>query len=164
MTIFKIDSIFPTCSNLIRAVCAGTKEAIQEFKDEIKQHFAIKEEDEMKEYAGCKVKRTGEKSLIMYQDDLINKIDRIFGEEANKLQIYGMPTGTGEHIKRSEEDEILFEKAEQSLFGSGVGLLQNMMYVIIICKLIFGVADANFFQPIIALPKYHCLIELLLIN
>ncbi len=59
----------------------------------------------------------------MYQDDLINKIERIFGKEANKLQIYGMSTGTGEHIKRPEEDEVLIEKAEQSLFRSGVGLL-----------------------------------------
>ena len=34
-----------------------------------------------------------------------------------------MPAGTGEYIKRPEEDEILIEKAEQSLFRSGVGLL-----------------------------------------
>ena len=34
-----------------------------------------------------------------------------------------MPAGTGEHIKRPQEDEILIEKAEQSLFISGVGLL-----------------------------------------
>ena len=88
------------CVYIDDILCAGNKEAIQEFKREIKQHFVIKEEGEMKEYVGCKVKRTGEKSLIMYQDDLINKIDRIFGKEANKLQIYGMPAGTGEHIKR----------------------------------------------------------------
>ena len=28
------------------------------FKDEIKTHFAIKEEGEMKEYVGCKIKKT----------------------------------------------------------------------------------------------------------
>ena len=30
----------------------------------------------MKEYVGCKVKKTGKKSLIMYQNDLINKIEK----------------------------------------------------------------------------------------
>ena len=111
------------CVYIDDTLCVGKTEAIQEFKDEIKQHFAIKEEGEMREYVGCKVKRTGEKSLIMYQDDLINKIDRIFGEKAIKLQIYGMPAGTGEHIKRPDNEETLIEKAEQSLFRSGVGLL-----------------------------------------
>ena len=79
------------CVYIDDTLCAGTKEAIQEFKREIKKHFAIKEEGEMKEYVGCKVKRTGEKSLIMFQDVLINKIERIFGKEANKLQVYGEP-------------------------------------------------------------------------
>ena len=39
-------------------LCMGNKEAIQEFKDEIKNHFVIKEEGEMKEYVGYKVKKT----------------------------------------------------------------------------------------------------------
>ena len=37
----------------------------------------------MKEYVGCKVKKTGKKSLIIYQDDLINKIEKNFGELTN---------------------------------------------------------------------------------
>ena len=35
----------------------GNKEAIQEFKNEIKNHFAIKEEGETNEYTGSKVKK-----------------------------------------------------------------------------------------------------------
>ena len=64
------------CVYIDDTLCTGKKRAIQEFKDEIKIHFAIKEEGEMKEYIGCKVKKTGKKSLIMYQDDLISKIER----------------------------------------------------------------------------------------
>ena len=33
----------------------------------------------------------------MYQDNLIYKIEKIFGESAAKMQIYGVPGGTGEN-------------------------------------------------------------------
>ena len=72
------------CVYIDDTLCTGNKRAIQEFKNEIKIHFAIKEEGEMKEYVGCKVKKTGKKSLIMYQDDLINKIEKNFGELIKK--------------------------------------------------------------------------------
>ena len=79
------------------------KRAIQEFKYEIKNHFAIKE-GEMKEQIGCKVKKTGMNSPIMYQDDLINKIEKNFGELIKNMQEYAMPAGSGEHIKRLDEN------------------------------------------------------------
>ena len=46
------------CVYIDDTLCTGNKRAIQEFKDEIKNHFAIKEEGEMKEFIGCKVKCT----------------------------------------------------------------------------------------------------------
>ena len=67
----------------------------------------------MKQNVGCKVKKTGKKSLMtMDQDDLINKIEKIFGESAAKMQIYGVPAGTGEHIKRPKEGEPTIDKSE----------------------------------------------------
>ena len=57
------------CVYIDDTLCTGNKRAIQEFKDEIKNHFAIKEKGEMKEYIGYKVKKIGKKSLIMYQED-----------------------------------------------------------------------------------------------
>ena len=47
-------------------LCIGKKKAISDFKNELKKHFVIKEKGEMKEYVGCKVTKTGTKSLIMY--------------------------------------------------------------------------------------------------
>ena len=111
------------CVYIDDTLCLGKKEAISDFKNELKKHFAIKEEGEMKEYVGCKVTRTGKKSLIMYQDDLIKKMDRIFGDEVRKMQSYGMPAGTGDHVKRPDEDEPTVDKEEQKLYRSGVGLL-----------------------------------------
>ena len=40
----------------------------------------------MKECVGCKAKKTGKTSLIIYQDDLINKIEKNFGELTGKVQ------------------------------------------------------------------------------
>ena len=54
------------CVYIDDTLCLGKKEAISDFKNELKKHFAIKEEGEMKQYVGCKVKKTGTKSLIMY--------------------------------------------------------------------------------------------------
>ena len=80
------------------------KRAIQEFKYEIKNHFAIKE-GEMKEQIGCKVKKTGMNSPIMYQDDLINKIEKNFGEWTGNMEEYGMSAGSDKRIKRPDENE-----------------------------------------------------------
>ena len=41
----------------------------------------FKEEGEMKKYVGCKVERRDRDNLIMFQDDLINKIEKIFGDK-----------------------------------------------------------------------------------
>ena len=84
------------CVYIDDILCTGNKRAIQEFKDEIKNHFAIKEEGEMKEYIGCKVKKTGKKSRIIYQDDLIRKIEKNFGELIENMQEYAMLAGSSE--------------------------------------------------------------------
>ena len=104
-------------------LCTGDKNAIQEFKDEIKTHFAIKEEGEMREYVGCKVKKKGKKSLIFYQDDLINKIEKNFGEFTKNMHEYAMLAGNGEHIKRHDENEPKINHEDQKKYRSGIGML-----------------------------------------
>ena len=89
----------------------------------ISKTIAVKEEDEMKENIGCKVKKIGKKSLSMYQNDLITKIEKNFGESIGKMQKYGMPAGSGEHIKRQDEDEPNIDKENQKKYRSGVGML-----------------------------------------
>ena len=88
-----------------------------------KNHFAIKEEGEMKEYVGCKVKRTGKRSLIMYQDDLINKIAKNFREHTQSMHKYEMSAGSGEHIKRPDENEPKISPEDQRKYRSEVGML-----------------------------------------
>ena len=92
----------------------GDKEAINEFKKEIRSYFAIKEEGEMKEYVGCKVERRGRDNLIMFQDDLIKKVEKIFEGKVKNIQEHGMSAGSGEHIKRPDEGEPTLERDDQT--------------------------------------------------
>ena len=108
------DGIVIVCIYIDDTLCAGDKTAVKKFKTEIKQHFETKEEGEMSEYVGCKVKRNDEKSMIMYQDDLIQKIEKTFGELVKNMQVYDMPAGTGARIIRSKEG--LITKKEQTLY------------------------------------------------
>ena len=101
----------------------NNKRAIQDFKGEIKHHFAIKEEGETKEYIGCKVKKTWKRSQIMYQDDLINKIEKNFGELTGNMQEYGLPAWSGKHITRPDEDEPKISSEDQRKYRSVMGML-----------------------------------------
>ena len=111
------------CVYIDDTLCAGDQQAIDEFKEELKSHFSTKEEGKMEEYVGCKVKRTCDKRLVMFQDNLIRKIQRAFSKDVEKMQEYGMPAGTGEHIKLPEADEPVISKEEQTLYRRGVGML-----------------------------------------
>ena len=73
------------CLHIDDTLCTGDIDAIGEFNIDLKDHFSIKEEGEMKEYVGYKVKKTGKSSLIMYQDDLIEQIERIFWEKVKNM-------------------------------------------------------------------------------
>ena len=97
------------CVYIDDALCVGDKEGINEFKKEISLHFAIKEEGEMREYVGCKVERRGRDNLIM-----LNKIKKMFGEKVKDIQEYGMPAGSGEHIKRPDEGEPTLERNDKT--------------------------------------------------
>ena len=59
----------------------------------------------------------------MYQDDLINKIEQNLRELFGKMEEYGMPSGSGENIKRTDEDEPKISTDDQRKYRSGVGML-----------------------------------------
>ena len=68
----------------------------------------------MSEYVGCKVKRNDEKTMIMFQDDLIQKIEKTFGELVKNMQVYVMPAGTGARVIRNKEG-LITKKGANSL-------------------------------------------------
>ena len=92
------------CVYIDDTLYVGDQGAINEFKQEISLYFAIKEEGEMKEYVGCKVERRGRDNLIMFQDDLINKIEKIFGDKVKNMQCERTFKSNGwSHIGKYEE-------------------------------------------------------------
>ena len=115
------EGIVIVCIYIDDTLCVGDKKAVNQFKIDLRKHFETKEEGTMSEYVGCKVKRTNDKSLIMYQDDLIKKMEKTFGDLVKHMQIYDMPAGTGMRITRSKEG--LISEKEQTLYRSGVGML-----------------------------------------
>ena len=59
----------------------------------------------------------------MYQDDLINKIEKNFGELTKNMQEYAMPAGSGGHIKRPDENEPKINHEDKKKYRSGIGML-----------------------------------------
>ena len=68
-----------------------------------------------------------EEETIMFQDDLINKIMKVFVEKVQNMQEYGMSARSGEHIKRPDEGDPTLDKDEQTMYRSEVGLLLNLV-------------------------------------
>jgi len=86
------------CVYIDDTLCVGDAGAVEAFKKELRAHFDTKEEGQMDEYVGCKVKRESDNELIMYQDDLLVKIDKHFGEEIIDVRKCEIPAGTGDRV------------------------------------------------------------------
>lgn len=62
------------CVYIDDTLCIVSQKDIDEFKMDIKDHFTVKEEGEMKEYDGCGFILEG-KQDYMHQTELIQKIE-----------------------------------------------------------------------------------------
>ena len=59
----------------------------------------------------------------MYQDDLLNEIERDFGNYLKDFQKYDIPVGTNDHLKRPSDNDKPITKENQTKYRSGVGIL-----------------------------------------
>jgi len=104
-------------------LCVGSQKAVDELKKDIAKHFSTKEEGTMTEYVGCEVRRTNRKSLSMCQTQLIQKLQRIFGEQVKHLSRQETPAPTGFSVMRCTEPNELISLENQRMYRSGVGIL-----------------------------------------
>ena len=104
-------------------LCIGPKAAVDEFKADMKKHFCTKEEGPMEEHVGCEVKRTGKHKLFMCQSNLINNLDRIFGDKVKGLTFRETPAGTGFTVTICQIPDQLVSLDEQRSYRSVVGIL-----------------------------------------
>ena len=116
------DGTVIVCLYIDDTLITGDEKAVKAFKAELKKYFNTKEEGEMTEYVGCMVKRAGD-TIYLHQTDLIDKIERKFGERAKKLRQYKTPATPGVGILRTSEEEKALDKENQTDYRSAVGML-----------------------------------------
>ena len=85
------------CLYIDDTMIVGNKKEIKKFKEEIKMHFKTKEEGDMKDYVGCMIKRKNDK-IFLHQTDLIEKLEKEFRKELNKIKEVETPAISGEGI------------------------------------------------------------------
>ena len=104
-------------------LCVGTREAVNESKRDLAQHFTTKEEGELTEYFGCEVTRQGRKTLFMSQKHLIQKLERAFLSKVSKLPKYDTPSTAGFRVIRCLDEKLRIDAEKPRMYRSGVGIL-----------------------------------------
>ena len=69
------------------------------------------------------MKSQNKKKIWMWQPDLITKLEKVFHDKINTLQVYKTPAAPGEIIIRPQDESEKVDAATHSLFRSGVGML-----------------------------------------
>ena len=82
------------CLYIDDTLIVGDESAIRKFKDEIEIYFTTKQEGEMTEYVGCKVKRS-KNTILFHQTELVEKLRRNFHEKIKNLRNYKIPATPG---------------------------------------------------------------------
>ncbi len=104
------------CVYIDDTLCAGDINALKLFKKELRTFFSTKEEGKMDGYIGCQIRQINENCIVMHQSELINKMERIFREDINKLRSRDMPFGTNNRNARPKDEEVLISKEDQTKY------------------------------------------------
>ena len=99
----------------------GSDYEIKNLKEVIRTHFKTKEEGEMRDYVGCMIKREKDE-MFLHQTDLIEKLEREFGEELSEIKAVNTPAIAGEGIAMAKGDEKINDKVKHTKYRSGVGM------------------------------------------
>ena len=100
----------------------GDKKAIDIFKKEIKEHFVTKTEGKVDDYVGSMIKRINS-GILLYQSDLIKKIELQFEQEIKDIQDYRTPGAPGEGSIQVKDDDVCISEKEQFKYRSAVGMM-----------------------------------------
>ena len=111
------------CIYVDDALIVGNKKVIEFVIQKIEERFSIKKMGQVKLYVGCKIIRNKEKTMFIAQPDLIDKLQKTFGNKVNNLYNYKTPGPPGESVVRPKEQNELITNNDQKEFRSGVGML-----------------------------------------
>ena len=76
------------CIYIDDTLCVGDKSAINDFKKKLREHLSTKEEGKTEEYVVWKLIKVDADTICLYQDDLINKHEKDFGDKLALMQLY----------------------------------------------------------------------------
>jgi hypothetical protein len=102
---------------------AGKKEAVMRAKEQLKRHFTLDEQGELKEYVGCKIERSlADRWMKLTQPVMIQS----FTDEFDlPTETTALPARVGEVL--SKDDGVPVGKEEATKYRSGVGKILHMM-------------------------------------
>lgn len=101
----------------------GDKKAVKAAKETVKSKFEVRELGAIDEYIGCNIKHLKNKRFKLEQPDMINKIEKQFGEDVQSMKPVETPMGPGIGIQRPTEEDKKLSKEEQTRYRSAVGML-----------------------------------------
>jgi len=104
----------------------GDKLAVQTALSDIQKVFNITRSENIEDFIGCHIKRSGDKVLLS-QPDLIKKMLDKFEDKIEKLKDYETPAATSTHVRRCVTDEEILDEEAQQNFRSGVGSLLYLL-------------------------------------
>ena len=104
----------------------GNRVAVKAALEEIEKHFSIKRNENVHDFIGCSIERTGNK-IFLSQPDLITKLLAKFEHELRDLQEYLTPAPQGARVILCEENESILNSEMQSRYQSGVGSLLYLL-------------------------------------
>ena len=106
-------------------IMIGTDEGINRTINGLKEHYEITV-NEVDNFIGCKIEKTG-RALLLHQPELLDKLEKTFGEDISKIRICDTPAAMGYRITRPREHDKLLSEEEQTRYRSGVG---SLLYLI----------------------------------
>ena len=108
------------CLYIDDTMIVGIDYEIKIFKEEIRTHFKTKEEGDMRHYVGCMIKRM---KAEIHQTNLIEKLERDFGEELSEIEAVNTLAIAGEGIIMAKGVETINHTSKHTKYRSGVGTL-----------------------------------------
>ena len=102
-------------------LCVGSKQQIENLKSRIQGSFAIKINDDVKDYLSCEIHFSKDKKgVVLHQRDIIESLEEEYGKEVSRLMVYKTPGTPGKGIVRNPEGSSV-TKIEEKKYRRGVG-------------------------------------------
>ena len=118
------DGMVIICVYVDDILIVGSQQSIEATVRDLKTKFTVKRVGALQEYVGCTVLRSGrEKRVQFYQNDLINRLEKDFGYEVERMKKYETPAAPRDIVMRPMEGDDLLSQNEQVKYRSGVGML-----------------------------------------